>query len=109
MIVGKFKTGYLQREVYVDAVVTEDLKVWQAVVVSESNGTTQISAASNADEATHIIAQSDTTANPYGHVPVELGRHDTWNYLFVEASDEAKHVALFKIFDKDDVVFEEVE
>lgn len=115
MLLGEFKTAYLQREVYVDATVTEDLVVNQLVVLTPKSGSTpaSISAASTAKEATHILAQSDVTATPYDRVPTELGRYDGWNYQKVAAPTddvpyEWKHIALYKITDFDDIIVTEV-
>lgn len=110
MYKAKFKTAYLQREIYVDATVTTDLEVLEMVTVTPPSGDTpaSIAPATSPDTATHIIAQSDISATPYEHVPTELGRYDTWNYQTVAASTEWKHVALYKIYDLDDLVTREV-
>lgn len=62
-------------------------------------------------DATHIVAQSDITLE-YGHVPVENRDYRYFpvvNATFtgtVAANTPVKKVALFKIFNKDDVILD---
>ena len=108
-----FKTAYLQREVWLDLDVVGDCKVGDCVKVTAETSTVQgYMQKSTFANATHIVAQSDQTL-AYGHVPVEnrdyrydltvkgtvtqapTGKTTTW-----------KHVALYKIINKDDVVLD---
>lgn len=79
MYKAKFRTAYLQREVVMDAIVvgSDPLVVGELATVShygENPVVVQAVTANDAPtaltEATHIMAQSDTTME-YGHVPVE--------------------------------------
>lgn len=110
---ASFKTAYLQREVYldVDVVGSAALKVGdcvQLVAATGSNGA-YIQKSSFAN-ATHIIAQSDQTL-AYGHVPVENRDYrynpevaTTNTAAPATASVKPKHVALYKIYDKNDII-----
>lgn len=111
---ASFRTGYLQREVYIDADVvgSAPLKVGDCVQLHEA--TASVAAyitKSTFANATHIIAQSDQTL-AYGHVPVE-NRDYRYNpevaaTLSVAPSsattDTWKHLALFKIVNRDDII-----
>ncbi len=90
MYKAKFRTAYLQREVVMDAIVVgnDALEVGELAVVSSYGENPVIVEAVTANdvptaltEATHIMAQSDTTME-YGHVPVE--------YRDYKYSDEIK-------------------
>ena len=111
---ASFKTAYLQKEDYIDADVvgTDDLKVGDCVQLTEATDSAgayiQKSSLAN---ATHIIAQSDQTL-AYGHVPVEY-RDYKYNDSVAVTSASAptstdgvapKHLALFKIWDKSDII-----
>ena len=110
-----FKTAYLQREVHLDCDVvgSSPLKVGdcvQYVAATGSNGA-HIKKSSLAN-ATHIIAQSDQTL-VYGHVPVENRdyRYDpsvatTNTAAPATAAVKPKHVALYRIINKEDVVLD---
>lgn len=94
-----FKTAYLQREIPVQATVSEELVVG---ALCTFNGTA-IAGASTAAVGNYIVAQSDMTMGE-GHVPVERRDH---NYSpKVAASTTPKSVALFLITDASDVVVE---
>lgn len=111
---ASFRTAYLQREVYLDCDVvgSAPLKVGDCVQYHEATASAaayiQKSTFAN---ATHIIAQSDQTL-AYGHVPVE-NRDYRYNpeVAATVASAPAtattttwKHVALFKIVNRDDII-----
>lgn len=109
-----FKTAYLQHEVDydIDVVGSANLKVGDLVTVVAETSTVQgyMSKAASLDAATHIIAQSDQSLG-YGHIPVEDRdyRYDPSVVPTVSAAptgktDTWKHVALFKIINKDDVI-----
>lgn len=119
-----FRTAYLQREVYMDLDVVDDVKVGDCVKVTLPTaivgGYMQKSTFVDAD---YIVAQSDQTI-AYGHVPVENRdyRYDPTVKQTVATAPTAntsigprtengyattltwKHVALFKIINRDDVV-----
>lgn len=109
-----FKTAYLQHEVDydIDVVGSANLKVGDLVTVVAETSTVQgyMSKAASLDAATHIIAQSDQSLG-YGHIPVEDRdyRYDPSVAPTVSAAPTGKtetwkHVALFKIINKDDVI-----
>lgn len=107
-----FKTAYLQREVYYDATVAEELEIGDLVAVTEASGDTpaSVTKVTSLASATHIVAQSDASLYPNDGVPTELGRYDYWNYNTVAASTtEWKHVALYKIIDTNDIVLDDGE
>lgn len=111
---ASFRTAYLQREVYLDCDVvgSAPLKVGDCVQYHEA--TASVAAyiqKSTFANATHIIAQSDQTL-AYGHVPVE-NRDYRYNpevaATIASAPSTAttttwKHVALFKIVNKEDII-----
>jgi hypothetical protein len=104
MYKAKFKTAYDQREIVLDAKVTDELVVGALVTVTFGTPNVVAEAASVA-AATHIVAQSDMTME-YGHVPVE---NRDYRYSDVVAtSDKEKKVALFHISDKNDLITHEV-
>ena len=100
MYKAKFKTAYDQREVVIDAKVTENVTVGTLVTVTYGTPNS-IAPADSKDAATHIIAQSDMTME-YGHVPVE--DRDYRYSDAVKASSSEKKVALFPISDKNDLI-----
>ena len=108
-----FKTAYLQREVWLDLDVVGDCKVGDCVKVTAETATVQgYMQKSSFANATHIVAQSDQTL-AYGHVPVENRdyRYDTTVKQTVGTAPTGKtttwkHVALYKIINKDDVVLD---
>ena len=100
---ARFKTAYLQREVPVMGTLAADVKVGQVVTFSGVNGTA-IAAVANDTAITAgqwIVAQSDMTMGE-GHVPVENRDYRYSNV--VKASTTAKHVALFRIDNPEDIV-----
>lgn len=121
-----FRTAYLQREVYMDLDVVGDVKVGDCVQVTlpttTVGGYMKKATFANAD---YIVAQSDQTIG-YGHVPVENRdyRYDPTVKQTVATAPTAgtstgpktengyattltwKHVALFKIINRDDVVLD---
>lgn len=111
-----FKTAYLQREVPLDldVVGAASLKVGDLVTVTPETGTVQgymVKAASLA-AATHIIAQSDMTLG-YGHVPVEVQDYKYSPEVAVTRAAAPttktttwKHVALYQIVDKNDIILD---
>lgn len=111
---ASFKTAYLQREVNldIDVVGSSPLKVGDLVTVTDETATVQgyMQKAASLAAATHIIAQSDQTL-AYGHVPVEKRdyRYDPSVAVTVTSAPSGKtitwkHVALYKIINKDDVI-----
>lgn len=111
---ASFKNAYLQREIHmdVDVVGSSALKVGDLVTLTDETSTVQgyIKKAANLTAATHIIAQSDQTL-AYGHVPVENRdyRYDPSVAVTVASNPTGKtttwkHVALYKIINKDDVI-----
>ena len=119
MLKGEFRTAYLQREIPLDvAVVTAtNLVVGELVKLTPANGDVPayIESAANLADATHMIAQSDMTME-YGHVPVE---YQDWRYsdkvagtatsvAGVTATTPFKKVAMFELYDKNDIVAKEV-
>lgn len=106
-----FRTAYLQREVYLDLDVVGDCKVGDVVKVTTGDGFAYMQKTAKAT-AEYIVAQSDQTI-AYGHVPVENRdyRYDPTVKATVSAAPTAatttwKHVALYKIINIDDVVFD---
>lgn len=111
---ASFRTAYLQREIYLDCDVVGStaLKVGDCVQYHEATAT--VAAYINKStfaNATHIVAQSDRTL-AYGHVPVE-NRDYRYNPEVAVTRSSApttattttwKHVALFKIVNKEDVI-----
>ena len=111
---ASFKTAYLQREVNldIDVVGSSPLKVGDLVTVTDETATVQgyMQKAASLAAATHIIAQSDQTL-AYGHVPVENRdyKYDPSVAVTVAGAPSGKtttwkHVALYKITNKDDVI-----
>lgn len=129
MFKGQFITAYLQREIPVDvAVVTPagqtHFRVGELVVLEPADSDTPAylhvaagdDAATVLTNATHIIAQSDMTMGN-GHVPVE---NRDWTYsdkvmptltggAVPNSATPTKHVALYAITDKNDIIVQEVE
>lgn len=122
MAKGHFITAYLQREIPVEVAVvttalTENaaLEVGQLVKLVASTGAgipAYIAAATGLSDATHILAQSDVTMNA-GHVPVENRDYRYSNKVLgtttsstMSASTTTKHVALYAITDKNDIIVE---
>lgn len=114
---ASFKTAYLQREVPMDldvvAAAGSPLKVGDCVKVTPATATVgaymQKSTFAN---ATHIIAQSDMTLG-YGHVPVENRDYKyspnvagTVTAAPTTKTTTWKHVALYAIINKDDVILD---
>lgn len=106
-----FKTAWLQKEIplQADVVGSTDLHVGDYVKLTD-NGTFAYIEKSTIANATHIIAQSDTTLE-YGHVPVENRdyRYSDVVEPTVTAAPTAettthKMVALFAITDPSDVI-----
>ena len=111
---ASFKTAYLQREVNldIDVVGSSPLKVGDLVTVTDETATVQgyMQKAASLAAATHIIAQSDQTL-AYGHVPVENRDYKYDPSVAVTVANAPsgktttwKHVALYKITNKDDVI-----
>lgn len=111
-----FKTAYLQREEWhdVDVVGSAALKVGDCVqLVAATASVAAYIQKSTFANATHIIAQSDQTIG-YGHVPVENRdyRYDPSVATTLSAAPSSatsttwKHVALYRITNKDDVVLD---
>ena len=111
---ASFRTAYLQREVYLDCDVvgSAPLKVGDCVQYHEA--TASVAAyiqKSTFANATHIIAQSDQTL-AYGHIPVENRdyRYNPEVAATIAAAPATattttwKHVALFKIVNRDDII-----
>lgn len=96
-----FKTAYGQREIVVDAKVSEDLHVGYLVTLSGSGDTTTIAAATSAtvSEGQYIVAQSDMTMGKRDYTKHEFEYDDT-----VKASDTLKKVALFRVNDPSDII-----
>lgn len=115
MFKANFKTGYDQREITLDIVVTADLHVGQLATLVAANGDkpAYLQAATTKDAATHIVAQSDMTME-YGHVPVEYRDYKYTDVVArteagtVSATSVAKKVAVFEIKDKNDLLVYEV-
>lgn len=113
---GHFITAYLQREIPLELAVVGNLRVGQLVTLTPSDGTNpaKIAAAAGASAeavlaaATHIVAQSDMTLG-YGHIPVE-NRDYKYNDAVAATSSATttKHVALYAINDKNDIIVQEV-
>lgn len=111
---ASFRTAYLQRELPLDldVVGTSPLKVGDLVTVTPETATVtgyMVKAATLA-AATHIIAQSDMTLG-YGHVPVELQDYKYSPEVAVTRAEAPttktntwKHVALYQIIDKNDII-----
>lgn len=125
---GHFITAYLQREIPLDvAVVTPvgqaNFRVGELVVLEPADSDTPAylhaavgdDAATVLTNATHIIAQSDTTLG-YGHVPIENRDYKYSDTVAPTLTDGAvpngdtptKHVALYAITDKNDIIVQEV-
>lgn len=110
---ASFKTAYLQRADYmdVDVVGSAALKVGDCVqLVAASGSNAAYIQKSSFANATHIIAQSDQTL-AYGHVPVENRdyRYDpsvatTKTAAPTTSNATPKHVAVYKIVNKDDII-----
>lgn len=96
-----FKTAYLQREIVIQAKVSEELAV--GALCTYTPGTNTIAGASAAAVGNYIVAQSDMTMGT-GHVPVEYRDHSYSPK--VAASTTAKNVALFRIDNPDDIIVE---
>lgn len=94
-----FKTALNQREEVLDAIVKEKLIVGALCTYNPANS--ELSGASDAATATHIIAQSDMSME-YGHIPVE--NRDYRYSADVAISTAAKKVAVFPIIDKTDII-----
>lgn len=95
-----FKTGWLQREIVLEAKVSEDLVVGALCTLTEDT----LAGAEDVATATHIVAQSDMTLG-YGHIPVEL-RDYKYDPKLVKSDEETKKVALFRIVDPTDVILD---
>lgn len=113
---ASFKTAYLQREVPLDLVVVvaagSTLKVGDLVTVTAETSTVSayMQKASGLSTATHIVAQSDMTLGQ-GHVPVENRDYKyspnvagTATAVPTNKTGTLKHVALFQITDKNDII-----
>lgn len=110
---ASFKTAYLQREDYVDVDVVGSaaLKVGDCVqLVAATSSVAAYIQKSTFANATHIIAQSDQTIG-YGHVPVENRDYRYNPEVAVTAasapaiaSAKPKHVALYKIINREDII-----
>ena len=96
-----FKTAYLQREIVIQAKVSEKLEV--GALCTYTAGTNTIAGASAAAVGNYIVAQSDMTMDT-GHVPVEYRNHQYSPDVAVSAT--AKNVALFRIDNPDDIIVE---
>jgi hypothetical protein len=121
MAKGHFITAYLQREIPMDIAVKTSalteaaaLEVGQLVKLVASAGANipaYIEAATGRSDATHIIAQSDVTMNA-GHVPIEDRNYKYSNKVKGTITSAAakgsptKHVALYAITDKDDILID---
>lgn len=106
-----FKTAWMQKEIplQADVVGTTNLHVGDFVKLTTATGYAYIEKSTIAN-ATHIIAQSDSTLE-YGHVPVENRdyRYDdsvkpTVSSAPSSATNTHKMIALFAITDKDDII-----
>lgn len=106
-----FKTAWMQKEIpmQADVVGTTDLHVGDYVKLTTGTSFAYIQKSSIAD-ATHILAQSDTTLE-YGHVPVENRDYRYSNVVKptvaaapTKATTTHKMIALFAITDKNDVI-----
>lgn len=116
--VAEFKTGYLQKEIRVEATVAggadaglrdgkEGYAPGRLVVYNVANGTitapTGVTATSLGN-ATHIIAQSDDTIRELPEDYNYMERHSTLpNLVCKNSTVEKKTVALYKIINVDDV------
>lgn len=113
---AEFKTAYLQREVPLDLVVVvpagQTLKVGDLVTVTPETDTVSsyMQKAQSLATATHIVAQSDMTLG-YGHVPVEYRDYrynpevkGTATAAPIDKTGTWKHVALYLIVDKNDII-----
>ena len=109
-----FVTGYGQRELPIDCIVSADLEVAQLVKLT-GEGTDAspytIAAAASKEEATHMIAQSDFTMGHYMNETAINGVPGRMlDYIYsnkVAKSTTVKKVALFDVSDKLDIVVEE--
>lgn len=117
-IVAEFKTGYLQREIRVEATVAggtdtglrDSAKVGYApgrlVVYNPTAGTIVAPAgvtATSIGNATHIIAQSDDTIRDLPEDYNYTERYSTLPNLVCKNDVEKKTVALYKIVNVDDI------
>ena len=103
MVKAEFVTGRLQREYVFDVQVAADMKVGTVVTMSGSGDSAKITAVANstAPATTHyIVAQSDMTMTKRDYSVSEYAYSDK-----VAASATLKKVALFKVFDVDDVEY----
>lgn len=116
--VAEFKTGYLQKEIRVEATVAggidaglrDSAKTGYApgrlVVYNPTAGTivaAQNVTATSTGNATHIVAQSDDTIRELPEDYNYTERHSTLPNLICKNSVEKKTVALYKIINTDDV------
>lgn len=99
---AQFKTAYDQREIPMEAKVSEELTVGALCTYTSSTNT--FAGAETVAAATHIIAQSDMTLE-YGHIPVEL-RDYKYSPIVAASPANTKRVAVFEIKDKYDVVLD---
>lgn len=96
-----FITAYLQREIVIQAKVSEKLEV--GALCTYDPDTKTIAGATVKNAGNYIVAQSDMTMGT-GHVLVEYRDH---RYSpEVTASETVKNVALFRIDNPDDVDFD---
>lgn len=112
---ASFRTAYDQREVPLNLAVVGDCKVGDFVKVTPATDTVNayMQKATIAN-ATHIVAQSDMTLNAVGKEFVEFIEYrydDTVKasqaavpMAASKATDVIKHVALYQIIDKNDVI-----
>ena len=115
--VAEFKTGYLQKEIRVEATVAggtdaglRDGKVGYApgrlVIYNEAAGTITAPAgvtATSTGTATHIIAQSDDTIRDLPEDCNYMERYSSLPNLVCKNDVTKKTVALYAIINKDDV------
>lgn len=94
-----FKTGHDQREIIVDAIVTEALEVGALCTYNASSKA--LAGATSVATGNYIVAQSDMSLE-YGHIPVE--NRDYRYSPSVAVSTTAKKVALFMISDATDIL-----
>ena len=95
-----FKTAYLQREIVLDTKVKEKLIVGALCKTGESG----LEGVSTIEEAEYLVAQSDMTLEK-GHVPVEL-RDYRYSPDVAASAVAEKKVAVFQLYDKNDVVLD---
>lgn len=96
---GSFKTAYDQREIILDAKVTQDFEIG-AIVTNEDD--TGLTASQEAKLGSYIIAQSDESME-YGHIPVE-NRDYRYSNIVKKSTEATKKVAVFRIDDPDDII-----